>query len=114
MMTSAFFSTLSFSAEKICAQNRGAKRRDDIKSLIMTSPVLERLPEVSLSDGLWVQRICDGLLWVDDSRPGLLCALTFRYCWSPRGVVWFAMVRLRPLSRQAAPARILLRALRET
>ena len=46
MMTSAFLSTLSLSAEKNCAQNSGAKRRDDIKSLIMTSPVLENQPEV--------------------------------------------------------------------
>jgi hypothetical protein len=40
-------STLSLSAEKNCAQNSGAKRRDDINSLIMTSPVLERQPEVA-------------------------------------------------------------------
>src|ERR1044072_8997830 len=46
MMTSAFLSTLSLSAEKNCAQNSGAKRRDDIKSLIMTNPVLKRQPEV--------------------------------------------------------------------
>jgi hypothetical protein len=39
-------STLSLSAEKNCAQNSGAKRRDDIKSLIMTSPVFEKQPEV--------------------------------------------------------------------
>src|SRR6266702_4149103 len=36
MMTSAFISTLSFSAEQNWAQNSGAKRRDDINSLIMT------------------------------------------------------------------------------
>ena len=36
MMTSAFFRTLSFSAEKNWAQNSGAKRREDISSLIMT------------------------------------------------------------------------------
>src|ERR1700760_1892353 len=35
MMTSAFFRTLSLRAEKNCAQNSGAKRRDDISSLIM-------------------------------------------------------------------------------
>jgi hypothetical protein len=34
------------SAEKNCAQNSGAKRRDDIKSLIMTSPVVENQLEV--------------------------------------------------------------------
>ncbi|MGT2437780.1 hypothetical protein ACU4GH_20345 [Bradyrhizobium betae] len=39
-------STLSLSAEKNCAQNSGAKRRDDINSLIMTNPVLEKQPEV--------------------------------------------------------------------
>jgi hypothetical protein len=39
-------STLSLSAEKNCAQNSGAKRRDDINSLIMTSPVLGRQPEI--------------------------------------------------------------------
>src|SRR3954447_135359 len=70
MMTSAFLSTLSFSAEKNCAQNSGAKRRDDIKSLIMTSPVLETLSEVvSLSDGRRDRRRCDGHLRVDDDRP---------------------------------------------
>src|SRR6476660_9113748 len=36
MMTSAFFSTLSFSAEQNCDQNNGAKRREDSNSLIMT------------------------------------------------------------------------------
>ncbi|MGY3222659.1 hypothetical protein ACVW1B_006740 [Bradyrhizobium sp. USDA 4502] len=36
MMTSAFFSTLSFNAEQNCDQNSGAKRRDVINSLIMT------------------------------------------------------------------------------
>jgi hypothetical protein len=52
---------LSFSAEKNCAQNRGAKRRDDIKSLIMTSPVLETLSEVvSLSVGRRDRRRRDG------------------------------------------------------
>src|SRR3954465_12978620 len=91
MMTSAFLSTLSFSAEKNCAQNSGAKRRDDIKSLIMTSPVLETLSEVvSLSDGRRDRRRGDGHWRVDDDRPGLLCAFAFRSCWSPRGVVWFA------------------------
>src|SRR5882724_5410700 len=35
MMTSAFFKTLSLSAEQNCAQNSGAKRRDDINCLIM-------------------------------------------------------------------------------
>ena len=34
-MTSAFFSTLSFSAEQNCDQNNGAKRREDSNSLIM-------------------------------------------------------------------------------
>src|SRR4029078_6428940 len=36
MMTSAFFSTLSFNAEQNCDQNNGAKRREDSNSLIMT------------------------------------------------------------------------------
>src|SRR5215204_584830 len=35
MMTSAFFSTLSFKAEQNCDQNSGAKRREDSNSLIM-------------------------------------------------------------------------------
>src|ERR1700732_2352142 len=36
MMTSAFLSTLSLSAEQNWAQNSGAKRRDDINCLIMS------------------------------------------------------------------------------
>src|SRR3954454_1488472 len=44
MMTSAFLSTLSFSAEQNCAQNSGAKRRDDISCLIMTNSFDEVLP----------------------------------------------------------------------
>src|SRR5438445_8745502 len=36
MMTSAFFSTLSFSAEQNCDQNSGAKRGEDSNSVIMT------------------------------------------------------------------------------
>src|SRR6266849_1746545 len=35
MITSAFLRTLSLSAEQNCAQNSGAKRRDDINCLIM-------------------------------------------------------------------------------
>src|SRR5439155_21530725 len=115
-MTSAFLSTLSFSAEKNCAQNSGAKRRDDINSLIMTSPVLERLPEVdTLSVGRRDQRICDGQLRVTTIGP--LCAFTFRSCWSPRGVVWFANGLVAALSssgREAALTRISRRAVRKS
>src|ERR1700761_6996649 len=42
MMTSAFLSTLSFNAEQNCAQNSGAKRRDDIKCLIMAKVLISR------------------------------------------------------------------------
>src|ERR1700748_543151 len=35
MMTRAFLRTLSFKAEQNCAQNNGAKRRDNISCLIM-------------------------------------------------------------------------------
>src|SRR6266567_9289872 len=99
MMTSAFLSTLSLSAEKNCAQNSGAKRRDDIKSLIMTSPVLEGQPEfccvvgeTSRPEGSGEERLQGD---DDDHRPALSPRF-FRSCWSPSGLVRFANIRLRP------------------
>src|SRR3954454_19378172 len=70
MMTSAFLSTLSLSAEKNCAQNSGAKRRDDIKSLIRTSPVLAtRFEVVSLSDGRRDRRNATGICGLTTIAP---------------------------------------------
>src|SRR5437763_10749682 len=89
MMTSAFLSTLSFSAEKNCAPNSGAKRRDDINSLIMTNPV----PDEQL-EGVWVsarhrdrrmRRNCRAR-----TGPPALRLRFFRSCWSPSGLVRFA------------------------
>ena len=40
MITSAFLSTLSLSAAQNCAQNSGAKRREDINCAIMIRPVV--------------------------------------------------------------------------
>src|SRR3954451_10536222 len=89
MMTSAFLSTLSFSAEKNCAPNSGAKRREDINSLIMTNPV----PDEQLT-GVWVsvrhrdrgkRRNCGGA-----TGPPALRLRFFRSSWSPNGLVRFA------------------------
>src|SRR6516225_4939062 len=51
IMTSAFFKTLSFSAEQNCAQNNGAKRRDDINCMIMIGPVYFRQPAIAIGAG---------------------------------------------------------------
>src|SRR3954466_14359343 len=91
MMTSAFLSTLSLSAEKNCAQNSGAKRRDDIKSLIMTSPVLERQPEVvALSIRLTTGSVWDERWLDDDGRRPARSPRSLRSFWSPSGLVRFA------------------------
>src|SRR6058998_2913541 len=101
MMTSAFLSTLSLSAEKNCAQNSGAKRRDDINSLIMTSPVLEgrgcyAVGETSRPEGYGT----------NDCKVTTVAGLPPRFlrsCWSPSGLVRFANILLRPRFRRKGP-----------
>src|SRR6185312_64373 len=96
MMTSAFLSTLSLSAEKNCAQNSGAKRRDDIKSLIMTSPVLERQPVVV---ALQIERHdrmnVGGAIAGERGRRPAVSPRSLRSCWSPACLVRFANIRSR-------------------
>src|SRR5579872_4287948 len=55
-MTRPFLSTLSLSAEQNWAQNSGAKRRDDINSLIMGLPARGEFPLWSLLAILMARR----------------------------------------------------------
>src|SRR6266496_3774662 len=84
MMTSAFLSTLSLSAEQNCAQNSGAKRRVDINCLIMIGSLAFQPRALSLAIALALsgrRRAGNGM-----TRPHslvFLAGLRFDTAWPP-------------------------------